>query len=181
MDLMKMMKKLLGEVKKFLVKLNGMKLKEKIFLVGLFVLFYFAVNMVMKQCGLMERMADYNASGGASDSNTPVQVPSGVDHSGDKAKFVMYSMSTCGFCKQAKPDFKTLMDKNLPGVEFELKEDAKEDTEWKNVGGFPTFKLHKPNGETEVYGEDTSKCLNGECGRDLKSLEHFCNNVAHNN
>ena len=167
MDIMKMMKKLLGEVKKFLLKLNNMKMKEKLFLVVLFVLCYFALNIVVKQCQLMERFAPIGDS--------TVNTPTGADPSANTHKLVMYSMSTCGHCNAAKPAFKKLMEKKIPNAQCELKEDAREDKEWSSVKGFPTFKLHKSDGETVVYGDDKSKCLNGECKRDALSLEHFLN------
>ena len=165
MDIMKMMKKLLGEVKKFLLKLNNMKMKEKLFLVVLFVLCYFTINMVVKQCRLMERFAPIGDS--------KVNTPTGADPSANTHKLVMYSMSTCGHCKQSKPEFKKLMGKKLPNCDCEVKEDAQNDPEWKKIQGFPTFNMHKSNGEVEVYGEDKSKCLNGQCKRDALSLEHF--------
>jgi hypothetical protein len=72
-----------------------------------------------------------------------------------------------------EPEFKKLMGKKLPNCDCEVKEDAQNDPEWKKIQGFPTFKMHKSNGEVEVYGEDKSKCLNGQCKRDALSLEHF--------
>ena len=182
MDIMKMLKQMSKEMMKFLKKIHNLKLKEKLLLGGLFALFYVVVDYcfrgtrggynVPKPYSLTEYFAPFSANKtmGAVDA-LPQNKPSG--QSGDNMKLVMYSMSTCGHCKQAKPEFKKLMGKNLPNCDCEVKEDAQNDPEWKKIQGFPTFKMHKSNGEVEVYGEDKSKCLNGQCKRDAPSLEYF--------
>jgi hypothetical protein len=172
MDIMKMLKQMIKEMMSFLKKINNMKLKEKVILVGLFALFYVVVNVLLKQSRLTERFSPFSANKtmGPVDA-LPQHKPK--EQSGGKMKLVMYSMSTCGHCKQSKPEFKKLMGKKLPNCDCEVKEDAQNDPEWKKIQGFPTFKMHKSNGEVEVYGEDKSKCLNGQCKRDALSLEHF--------
>lgn len=177
MDIMKMLKQMIKEMMSFLKKINNMKLKEKVILVGLFALFYVVVDYcyrvarggygVPKSYSLTESFSPFSANKTMGAVDTP------KEQSGGKMKLVMYSMSTCGHCKQSKPEFKKLMGKKLPNCDCEVKEDAQNDPEWKKIQGFPTFKMHKSNGEVEVYGEDKSKCLNGQCKRDALSLEHF--------
>ena len=172
MDIMKMLKNLVKEMMSFLKKLNKMNLKDKVMLVGLFALFYVVTNLLIKQCRLTERFSPFSANKtmGPLDALTQDKPK---EQSGGKMKLVMYSMSTCGFCKRSKQKKQKIMGKNLSNCDCEIKEDAQNDPEWKKIQGFPTFKMHKSNGEVEVYGEDKSKCLNSECKRDALSLEHF--------
>jgi len=173
MDLMKMVKKLANDFVKFLGKLNKFNLKEKLFLLAIFALLYCVVGILLGKCALtMEKYADFtNLLGGNKEDHKE-------DTSDIKDVFVMYSMSSCKFCKEAKPEFNKLIEKNLPNTECKIIEDAKDDAEWSDIKGFPAFKLHKKDGSVEVYGENTSKCLNEDCSRKSENLEHFVNECS---
>lgn len=137
-----MFKELSKDIMSFFNKLNKMSIKDKMMLIILILLCAVVINFVMKKCNIMsEHLTNVSKD----------------------TEFVMYSRTTCPHCISAKPEFEKLVKESETNTVYQQKkikvkivDENSNDNRYSSISGYPTFKLHKNNGdETSYTGERT--------------------------